>query len=99
VRRKAEVALPADWQPNASHVQLARERGVDGRHEEAQFRAHAAANDRRQRDWDAAFRLWLGRARPSGGGSTVGGGPRKPTPGDRAAATLALADGLKGIGS
>jgi hypothetical protein len=71
-RRKPETSLPADWAPNPSHVLLARERGVDGRHEEAQFRAHAQANDRRQRDWDAAFRMWLGNAKPAVGRRSKG---------------------------
>lgn len=62
-QRKPETELPDDWTPKAAHVSYALERGVNGRHEEAQFRAHAAANDRRQRDWDAAFRMWLGNAK------------------------------------
>jgi hypothetical protein len=86
-RRKPETSLPADWIPKPAHVQLANERGVDGRHEEAQFRAHAEANDRRQRDWDAAFRVWLGNARPQR--------ERRLTPEERARQTLALAHDLK----
>lgn len=61
--RKPETSLPDDWEPKPSHVAYATTRGVNGPHEEAQFRAHAAANDRRQRDWDAAFRMWLGNAK------------------------------------
>lgn len=82
-RRKPEVPLPDDWTPKPAHVQLAHERGVNGPHEEAQFRAHAAANDRRQRDWDAAFRGWLGNARPV-----------KATPTERAKRTVMLATEL-----
>lgn len=82
-RRKPETPLPADWTPNETHVRIARERGVDGRREEAQFRDHAAANDRRQRDWDAAFRTWLRNAKP-----------QRATPGERAQRTVMLATDL-----
>lgn len=82
-RRKPLTRLPDDWTPKPSHVQYARDRGVDGRHEEGQFRAHAAANDRMQRDWDAAFRGWLGNARPG-----------KPSPTERAQRTVLLATEL-----
>jgi len=64
-RRKPEVTMPDDWKPNPSHVKYAAERGVDGRHEEGQFRAWSASKDVRYRDWDAAFRSWLGRANPA----------------------------------
>jgi len=62
-KRKPETPLPADWNPNQNHVRYAVEFGVDLGHQVAQFKAHAAANDRRQRDWDAAFRQWLGNAK------------------------------------
>ena len=63
-RRKPEIPMPDDWTPKPSHVAYAVERGVDGRHEEGQFRAWVASKDARYRDWDAAFRGWLGRATP-----------------------------------
>ena len=69
-RRKPEIPMPDDWVPKPSHVAFALERGVDGRHEEGQFRAWAASKDARYRDWDAAFRGWLGRANPRGGTTT-----------------------------
>jgi hypothetical protein len=62
-RRKPEIPLPDDWAPNPTHVAYAVEFGVDLGHEVSQFKAHAAANDRRQRDWDSAFRQWLGNAK------------------------------------
>lgn len=62
-RRKPEVSLPDGWNPNDSAVRFAVEFGIDLGHEVSQFRLHAAANDRRQRDWDSAFRQWLGNAR------------------------------------
>jgi hypothetical protein len=92
-RKKPEAPLPDDWTPKPSHVKYAADNGIDGRHEEAQFRAHAAANDRRQRDWDAAFRGWLGNAVKWSKDA-----PSKRSGADgRFAATLALADGLKEI--
>lgn len=81
--RKPETRLPDDWTPNATHVRIASEAGVDGRREEAQFRDHAAANDRLQRDWDAAFRTWLRNARPV-----------KATPSEKARRTVMLATEL-----
>lgn len=66
-RRKPERALPEDWKPTAKHAALASERGVDLSSEAFRFRAHAAANDRRQRDWGAAFTMWLSKARPDAG--------------------------------
>lgn len=63
-RKRPAKPLPEDWTPNDKHAALATERGVDLQHEAIQFRNHAEANDRRQVDWDAAFRQWLGNARP-----------------------------------
>ena len=63
-RRKPEVALPADWRPNREHALLAAERSLDLSSEAFRFRAHADANDRRLRDWNAGFRMWLSKATP-----------------------------------
>lgn len=62
-RRAPEQPLPDGWKPTDAHQQLAAELKVDLANEAAKFADHAAANDRRQRDWDAAFRTWLRRAR------------------------------------
>ncbi|PPG34508.1 hypothetical protein [Rathayibacter sp. AY2B9] len=62
-RRKPETPLADGWGPANSAYEYAQLHGLDIRHEESQFRNHAAANDRRQRDWDAAFRTWLGNAK------------------------------------
>lgn len=73
-RKKTAHPLPADWKPTGSHIQMARERGVD-LHQEAQlFRLHAEANDRRAAVWNAAFSQWLikARPRPATGGSESG---------------------------
>jgi DNA-binding transcriptional ArsR family regulator len=58
-KRSPEVPLPDDWEPTDDHRKLAAKLGSDLAFCADQFRDHAAANDRRQRDWDAAFRTWL----------------------------------------
>ena len=65
-KRKPEVPLPEGWQPTSAHHDLAASLGVDCLHEAAKFADHAAAKDRRMRDWDAAFRTWLRQARDFG---------------------------------
>lgn len=82
-RRKPETPMPDDWTPKPAHVAFALERGVDGRHEEGQFRSWVASKDVRYRDWDAAFRGWLGRSNPS-----------KASPTERAKRTVMLATDL-----
>lgn len=67
-RRKPEAPLDPDWRPNANHIEQAAAKGLDVRQEFQAFSAHAAANDRRLRDWDAGFRMWLTKARPSASG-------------------------------
>jgi hypothetical protein len=64
-RRKPAKRLPDDWQPNDRHREIAEERGVDLQREVFTFRNHAQSNDRRQADWNAAFRTWLGNAKPA----------------------------------
>ena len=58
-RKRPARALPDDWEPNEKHVELARIRQLDLEQQATRFRDHAQANDRRQVDWDAAFRQWL----------------------------------------
>ena len=59
-RKAATTRLPDSWLPGESCVIFARSNGINIDYEVGQFRAHVAANDRRQVNWDAAFRLWLG---------------------------------------
>lgn len=54
--------LPDDWKPSEAASEFARANGLDVNHEATQFRLHALANERAQKNWDAAFRLWLGNA-------------------------------------
>ncbi|MDI2032979.1 hypothetical protein [Paenarthrobacter nitroguajacolicus] len=63
-RKKQERPLPATWQPNDAHKSYAASRSLDFSGEAERFKLHAQANDRRQRDWDASFRMWLSKAKP-----------------------------------
>lgn len=63
-RKKPERPLPATWQPNDAHKSYAASRNLILANEAETFRLHAQANDRRQRDWDASFRMWLSKAKP-----------------------------------
>lgn len=58
-RRKPSLPLPDDWKPNTKHAEYAAENGIDLPSEAFKFRNHAVSKDRRQADWDAAFRNWL----------------------------------------
>ena len=62
-KRAPETALPDDWKPNTGHQDFANAHGLDMSTEAFRFRNHAHANDRRQRNWDAAFRTWLSKAK------------------------------------
>ena len=59
-----ETPLPSDWAPTPEHEKKARELNVDLLREAETFRAHAEANDRRAKRWNAAFTQWLLKARP-----------------------------------
>jgi uncharacterized protein YdaU (DUF1376 family) len=64
-RRKAEVPLPNDWVPSDRNVQDAIDRNFSAEaisHEADQFRNHHTSRGNRFRDWDAAWRTWLGNA-------------------------------------
>jgi hypothetical protein len=61
-RRSPEHPIPDDWQPSPKHAKQADDNGLNLNGEAFKFRNHAHANDRRQRNWDAAFTTWLARA-------------------------------------
>lgn len=63
-RRKPETKLSESWKPNARHHEMALAGRIDINRAVVAFRGHADTNDRRVRDWDAAFRTWLNRAKP-----------------------------------
>lgn len=62
-RRKPERPLPPSWTPTARHHEMALEKRLDIRAQVTSFRNHAETHDRRARDWDAAFRTWLNKAK------------------------------------
>lgn len=62
-RRKPETTLPQGWKPSTRHAEFAQQHELDLSSESFAFRSHAQANDRRMRDWDAAFSMWLSKAR------------------------------------
>jgi hypothetical protein len=62
-RRAPETTLPDSWQPSDAHTTYSKTHTLDVAAEAFKFRNHAKANDRRQRDWNAAFTTWLARAR------------------------------------
>lgn len=64
-RRKPERPLPESWAPTARHREFALERGVDVDDAAESFRNHAATHDRRARDWNAAFRTWISKSKPT----------------------------------
>jgi hypothetical protein len=71
-RRKPERPLPDDWAPGPKHFQQAETKGLNLTAEARAFRNHAATHDRRARDWDAAFRTWLDKSKPTTAGRTPG---------------------------
>jgi uncharacterized protein YdaU (DUF1376 family) len=64
-RTKENLELPADWEPTltprAAEIVARWPPGMFER-ELNRFRDHAAANGRTAKDWDAAFRTWIGNA-------------------------------------
>lgn len=63
--RIKETRLPKDWAPTASHMELAKSRGVNLVAEADNFRLHAETHDRHAARWNAAFTTWLKKAKPS----------------------------------
>lgn len=63
-RRSPERRIPEGWKPNAGHQEKAEEKHLNVTFLAEAFRNHAEANDRRARDWDAAFRNWILKATP-----------------------------------
>ena len=64
--RKPEVPLPPDWVPNDRNLADAEARQFSTQEiedEADRFRNYHTAKGNRFRDWDAAWRTWLGNAR------------------------------------
>ena len=65
--KSREVQLSKGWAPTAEHIERARVLGVDVVSEAENFRLHAEAHERRAVNWNAAFTMWLKKAKPSNG--------------------------------
>lgn len=98
-RRKPALPIPDNWRPTDAHHEQAGQLHLDVRYEAGQFRGHALSVDRRQADWDQAFRNWLDKSandRNRRGGHLAiasGQGPtRIPTTTQRVQAALAFLD-------
>jgi hypothetical protein len=63
LEKRPLVLLPEGWAPNEKHKSFASENGLDLDHEADQFRSHHQAKGSTYKDWDAAFRTWLGNAK------------------------------------
>lgn len=63
--KSREVALPKGWAPTAEHIKRAQDARVDVITEAETFRLHAETHDRRAVNWNAAFTMWLKKAKPS----------------------------------
>lgn len=81
------VQIPANWTPNLTVMAYASKNGLtreEINHEADQFRHDAAAAGKKFKDWDAAFRKWIGntvkwraeRAASSAARAKPGGQPR-----------------------
>ena len=87
-----EHELPADWQPTPEHASLAAELKLELATEVAKFRAHAEANVRKQKRWNASFTGWLHNAPKFARGTPARG---TPVVHDRAAEIWAEAQRLR----
>lgn len=68
-KRRPELPIPENWVPSDRNISDAEARGFsqqDITNEADRFRDHHLARDTRFRDWDAAWRTWLGNARRFG---------------------------------
>jgi phage terminase large subunit-like protein len=54
--------IPKNWKPNENAVEFGKANSVNVAHEAEQFRNHSAATGRKMKNWDAAFRVWLGNS-------------------------------------
>jgi len=78
-QRKPEIDLPEGWIPNDKNVQDALDRGFTQQEiedEADRFGNFHRSKQNRFRDWDAAWRTWLGNARKFGNTQRGKGGAR-----------------------
>lgn len=78
-RRKPEIDMPEGWVPSVKNIDDARSKNFSDeeiRHEASRFRDYHLSKQSRFRDWDAAWRTWLGNARKFGSRGAMAGGSR-----------------------
>jgi len=92
-RKLPRHTLPDGWSPTDAHCARARESGLDVNREAERFRNHAAQDDRKCVNWNAAFSNWLLKAEEyiAGRGAKPGSKPG----GLSAQDMLALSDDLE----
>ena len=78
-RRKPQTALPVDFSPNDVGMARAAEKFIDVQAELDKFRNYHAAKGSVMADWQAAWRTWVGNARPGTPGANIANGPRRGT--------------------
>ena len=76
-RRKAQTALPDDFMPNEVGATRAEEKRIDLAAELEKFRNYHTAKGSVMADWQAAWRTWVGNARPGTGAVGEPGGPKR----------------------
>ena len=57
-----KTSLPASWAPTASHIAMAKARGIDLMDQAENFRLHAETHGRKVVSWNGAFTTWLKKA-------------------------------------
>lgn len=75
-RRKPLCELPENWVPNDTNIEHAANKGftqTEIDHEANQFRNFHHSKQNQYRDWDAAWRTWIGNAAKRRGGGTLFG--------------------------
>ena len=95
-RRKPQVALPEDFAPNDVGMIRAAEKHLNVPAELEKFRNHHAAKGSVMADWQAAWRTWVGNARPGAPGANIANGPKRGT--DEYAALHKSADWWRAAG-
>lgn len=56
------VVIPKSWKPNSNAIEFAAANSINVDHEAEQFKNHSEATGRKMKNWDAAFRVWLGNS-------------------------------------
>ena len=62
-KKTPERELPASWTPTPEHAERAKAKSIDLAEQAEAFRLHAETHARRAANWNAAFTMWLTKAR------------------------------------